>query len=218
MIASWILETLFPRKCVLCRRILSKEEQDLCRACRTEAPAYHPHGKTLRFVRDYTAVWFYEDTVRASLLRYKFHRASHYASAYGRLVAMAVEKNLPEDIELITYVPVSPKRKRQRGYDQVELLAEAVSGELGIPMVPMLKKIRDNPPQSGIEKEEQRRANVLGAYEIINADRIRDSRVLLLDDIITSGSTISECARMLQSARAKQVYCAAVAAVRNQKQ
>ena len=218
MIVNWILEALFPRKCVLCRKLLSKEELDLCRGCRTDAPGYHPHGKTIRFVSDHTAVWFYEDNVRASLLRYKFHRASHYASAYGRMVAMAVEKDLPEEIDWITYVPVSPKRKRQRGYDQVELLAEAVSAELGIPMVPMLKKVRDNPPQSGIQKEEQRRANVLGAYETVNDDRIRDSRILLLDDIITSGATVSECARMLQGSRARMVYCAAVAAVRNQKQ
>lgn len=218
MILSWILETLFPPKCVLCRKILSKEELDLCHRCRVDAPGFHPHGKHLRFVSDYTAVWFYEDHVRASLLRYKFHRASHYASAYGRMVAMEVEKNLPGQIDLVTYVPVSPKRKRQRGYDQVELLAEGVSKELGVPMVPLLKKVRDNPPQSGIEKEEQRRANVLDAYETVNTDRIRGSRILLLDDIITSGSTISECARMLQSAQAKKVYCAAVAAVRNQKQ
>ena len=218
MIVKWLLELLFPQKCVLCREILAKEELDLCRKCRTDAPRFHRSGNRIRFVKDHTAVWFYEDTVRASLHRYKFHRARHYAAAYGRAVAMAVEKELPEDIDLVTYVPVSPKRKLERGYDQVELLAEAVSRELEIPMVPLLKKIRDNPPQSGIEKAEARRANVLGAYEVKNSDRIRGSRILLLDDIITSGSTVSECARVLQGAQAKEIYCAAVAAVRNQKQ
>lgn len=215
MILSRLLELLFPSKCVLCRQILSKDELDLCRECRTDAPRFHPGQGRIRFVADYTAVWFYEDQVRSSLLRYKFHRARHYAPAYGRAVAMAVERKLPEELDLITYVPVSSRRKLERGYDQVELLADAVSEELGIPVVPLLKKIRDNPPQSGIEKAEARRANVLGAYESINRNRIRGSSILLLDDIITSGATVSECARVLQEAQAKKVYCAAVAAARN---
>jgi len=215
MIFKRLLELLFPSKCVLCRKILSKDELDLCRDCRTNGPRFHPGRGKIRFVQDYAAVWFYEDQVRSSLLRYKFHRARHYASAYGRMVAMVVQKDLPEELDLITYVPVSAKRKLERGYDQVELLAQAVSEELGIPMVPLLKKVRDNPPQSGIEKAEERRANVLGAYVSLNTDRIRGSRILLLDDIITSGATVSECARVLQGAQAKEIYCAAVAAVRN---
>ena len=218
MILQRLLQLLFPEKCVLCRELLSKDEMDLCRKCRTEAPRYHRGRGKIRFVKEYTAAWFYEDQVRESLIRYKFSRARHYASAYGRAVAMAVEQNLPEEIDLITYVPVSPKRKLERGYDQVELLAKAVSQETGIPMVPLLKKVRDNPPQSGIDRPEVRRANVLGAYESINNDRIRGSSILLLDDIITTGSTVSECARVLQGAQAKNVYCAAVAVSRNQKQ
>lgn len=218
MILNRILELLFPRKCVLCRTILTGDETDLCRDCRTNVPRFRPGREKIRFVKEHTAVWYYEDLVRGSLIRYKFYRARHYAPAYGRMTAMAVAKDLPEDIDLITYVPVSSRRKRHRGYDQVELLAEAVSQELGIPMVPLLKKLRDNPPQSGIEKAEARRANVLGVYECRNQTRIRGSNILLLDDIITTGATVSECARMLQSAQAKNVYCAAVAAVRNQKQ
>ena len=218
MILQRFLELLFPPKCVLCGELLSKEELDLCHKCRWEAPRFHSGRGHIRFIKDYTAVWFYEDQVRRSLLRYKFHRARHYAAAYGRMAAMAVDKELPEDIDIVTYVPVSRKRKLERGYDQVELLAVAVSEELGIPMMPLLKKIRDNPPQSGIEKAEQRRANVLGAYECVNSDRIRGSCILLLDDIITSGATVSECARVLQGAQAKEIYCAAVAAVRNQEQ
>ena len=92
MIFKRILELLFPSKCVLCRQILAKDELDLCRYCRANAPRFHPGRGKIRFVKDYTAVWFYEDDVRGSLIRYKFNRARHYSAAYGRMVASADEK------------------------------------------------------------------------------------------------------------------------------
>lgn len=218
MILKLLWELLFPPKCVLCRNVLSKEELDLCRVCRRKAPAYDGRRDKLRFVKKYTAVWYYEDTVRRSLLRYKFHNARSYSQCYGRMMAMKITEDLPEEIDLVTWVPIGPKRKRKRGYDQVELLAEAVSQELAIPAGRLLRKPRDNKPQSGLDTAESRRANVLGVYEICDPEMIRDRDILLLDDIVTTGATLSECARMLQGAGAKNVYCAAVAAVRNQKQ
>lgn len=218
MILKRLWELLFPPKCVLCRGILGKEELDLCHGCRKKAPAYDGRRDKLRFVQKCTAVWYYEDAVRRSLLRYKFHNARSYAQCYGRMLAMKTLEDLPEKIDLITWVPIGPKRKRKRGYDQVELLAEAVSRELSVPAAKLLRKPRDNKPQSGLDTAESRRGNVLGVYEVCDPEMIRDRNILLLDDIVTTGSTVSECARMLQSAGAKHVYCAAVAAVRNQKQ
>lgn len=213
-----IWELLFPPKCVLCRRILEKEELDLCHVCRRDAPGYDGQRDKLRFVRQSTAVWYYEGVVRSSLLRYKFNNARSYCRCYGRMMAMRIAQELPEQIDLMTWVPVGPKRKAKRGYDQVELLAQAVSRELGIPSRRLLRKPRDNRPQSGIDTAEGRRANVLGVYEICDPELIQGRNVLLLDDIVTTGATLSECARMLQSAGAKNVYSAAVAAGRNQKQ
>lgn len=211
-------ELLFPPKCVLCRGILEKEELDLCHVCRREAPVYNGHGDKLRFVKKSTAVWYYEDMVRCSLLRYKFYNARSYGQCYGRMMAMRIAQDLPEEIDLVTWVPTGPKRKAKRGYDQVELLARVVSRELEIPLQRVLTKPRDNKPQSGIDTAEGRRANVLGVYRVINPEIIRGRSILLLDDIVTTGATVSECARMLQSAGAKNVYSAAVAAGRNQKQ
>lgn len=211
-------ELLFPPKCVLCRGILEREELDLCRKCRQDTPRYLHRRERIRFVKDYTAVWYYEDMVRESLLRYKFHNARSYCAAYGRMTAMRIGQDLPQDIDLVTWVPVGPKRRLERGYDQVELLAAEVSRELKISQKQLLVKRKDNPPQSGIDSTEGRRANVLGFYELFNRDSVEGRNVLLLDDIITTGATISECARMLHIGGAKNVYCAAVAAGRNQKQ
>lgn len=213
-----ILQILYPPKCVLCRELLEKEETDLCRSCRTTASRWLPHRQKLRYVDDYTAVWYYEDHVRESLLRYKFSNARSYAGAYGRMVAMQVQRQLPEEIDLVTWVPIGPRRKRKRGYDQCELLAEAVALELEKPAQPLLRKDRDNKVQSSLTDAAQRRANVLGVYSLRDPQAVKDRNILLLDDIITTGATVSEAARMLQAAGAKKVYCAAVAAGRNQKQ
>ena len=206
-----IMEWLFPRKCILCREILAKDETDLCRECRVDMPEYRYGKKKVQHVSDLTAVWMYEGTVRKSLHRYKFGKARHYAVPYGRLLAMRIQRDLPE-FDVITWVPVSAKRLSQRGYDQVELLAKAVSPELGIPFDKLLDKFRDNRANSSLKTPAERRANVLGVYRAIDPERIRGKRVLLLDDILTTGATASECARILLTAGAEEVLFAAVAA------
>lgn len=212
-----ITNTLFPPKCVLCGRILEKNELDLCADCRINAPECPVRQRKLPFLDSWLAVWHYEDSVRRSLLRYKFHNKRHYAAAYGRLLAMKILRERDGAFDLITWVPISRWRKLRRGYDQVELLARAVCVELGMEPVRCLRKIRHNPPQSGIVGQAQRRANVLGVYEAVAPENFRDQRVLLLDDIITTGATLSECARVLLTAGAKEVHCAAVAAVKEHK-
>ena len=206
-----LTEWLFPRKCVLCRGLLSKEETDLCRRCRTDQPEYRYGRKKIQHVADMTALWMYEGHVRASLQRYKFSGARHYAEAYGRLLAMRIETDLPRP-EVITWVPVSAARRRQRGYDQVELLAFAVAGELALPAEKLLDKFRDNPPNSSLKTQPERKANVLGVYRAVRPEQIRGKRVLLLDDIVTTGATASECARVLRTAGAEKIYFAALSA------
>ena len=206
-----LLEWLFPRKCILCRNFLGRDETDLCRECRVDQPEYRYGKKKVPHTADLTAVWMYEGQVRQSLHRYKFGGARHYAEAYGRLLAMRILRDLPE-ADIITWVPISARRRRRRGYDQVELLASAVSRELELPNKPLLEKFRDNQPNSDLKTPAERRANVLGVYKVTDQELLRDKRVLLLDDIVTTGATASECARVLLTAGAKEVIFAAVAA------
>lgn len=205
---------LFPPKCILCRQILKKNEQDLCRGCQNTGSEYPNRKKKLQFLDSFAAVWYYEGNVRKSILRYKFHHASFYAPAYGRLLAAKLREEGRTDYDLLTWVPVSPLRKLTRGYDQVQLLAKQVGKDLDIPAVPALRKIRHNRPQSGIREDAVRRANVLGAYRVLHPEIVAGKRILLLDDILTTGSTAGECARMLKTAGAKEVHCAALAAAR----
>ena len=157
-------------------------------------------------------MWYYKDNVARSICRYKFYGRRSYALVFGRILAMKLEKKVCTDFDVLTFVPIAPLRRLKRGYDQVELLARAIGNEIGVKPIRTLRKIRNTPPQSGISDASRRRANVLGAYKPVNPEQFRGKRVLLLDDVITTGSTVSECARVLLTAGAKEVFCAAVAA------
>ena len=162
-------------------------------------------------------MWYYRDDVRRSLLRYKFSGVRSYGEAFGRLLAMKLLSSKMDDFDMLTYVPVGPKRLRHRGYDQVELVTQQAARELQHPYVQCLRKVRDTPPQSGMPDAASRRANVLGAYAVTDPALVAGKRILLLDDIITTGATASECARVLLTAGAKEVSCAAVAAATHDK-
>jgi ComF family protein len=205
------MSLLFPRKCVLCRKLLEHKQIDLCHDCRQNAPEIIKTKFRISFVAGWTAVWYYKDDVRSSLLRYKFRNARSYAHAYGRLVAMKLQK---EDFQydILTWVPTGWLRRFTRGYDHVALLAKAVGEELGVTPVKTMRKVRQTKPQSRLKDVAARRANILGAYKATNPALLKGKRILLLDDIITTGATASECARVLLTAGAKEVSCAAVAA------
>ena len=95
----------------------------MCKNCRIEAPDYTNRKTKLQFLDSFTAVWYYEGNVRKSILRFKFYHARALAPAYGRLLAMKVSQLHPEGFDLLTWVPVSRRRRLRRGYDQVALLA-----------------------------------------------------------------------------------------------
>ena len=210
-----LLNILFPPKCVLCRKVLEHHEKDICAKCEREIPVC-PKSKTkLPFIESWTALWFYEDDVRKSLLRYKFGYRRSYARNYGSLLAKKLQAEYPEGFDILTWVPISPLRKLKRGFDQVEKLALALEEPMGMKPARTLKKIRHNRPNSGICGQAHRRANVLGAYKAVNTQQLWGKRVLLLDDIITTGATAGECARMLLTAGAREVYVGAVAKARH---
>ena len=208
LLSNW----LFPEKCVLCGRILEKNEMDLCHKCRVEAPECGISRTKYPFLDSWTALWHYQDKVRRSILRYKFYGRRNYAAAYARMLGVKLLKEERAEFDLITWVPISAKRLKKRGFDQGQLLAENLGEELKIPVTPLLKKIRDNPPQSGIVGHAHRKANVLGAYIMTDSQTLKGKRILLLDDILTTGATAGECARVLLTAGAEEVHLAVIAA------
>ena len=205
------LDLLYPRACILCGTLL-EERAYLCAHCRKEAPYFKNSKRKLQFLDSFTAVWYYKGYVRDSLLRFKFGGGRDLAPAYGRFLAERIRLTWPEGFDLLTWVPVSPLRRWKRGYDQCYLLAKAAGRELGMKPRRLLRKVRNNPAQSGISDPALRRGNVVGVYRILRKEEIRGKRILLLDDILTTGATAGECGRMLKTAGAAEVCCAVVAA------
>lgn len=212
-----LLRFLFPPKCVLCQCLLAEQQTDLCHSCRTNAPDFTKIKFKPSFVARWTGVWYYKDNVRASILRYKFGSKRHYAPAYARLLAIKLQREGLDNFDVLTWVPISSMRRLRRGYDQGRLLAEALGQELNASPVRALKKIRNTPPQSGLSNASRRRANVLGAYKVVNTAEFTGKRVLLLDDVLTTGATASECARVLLTAGATEVNLAVLAVASHNK-
>lgn len=213
-----MIRLLYPPKCVLCRQLLAGNETDFCHDCRKNTPTFTRAKRNIPFVAHWTALWYYKDDVRKSIHRFKFGRRYQlYARVYARPLALKLEESFGVEFDAITWVPVSALRRLRRGFDQSQLLTQALCRELDRKPTRLLKKIRHTPPQSGIREAAKRRANVLGAYRAIVPELIRGKRILLLDDVVTTGATVSECARTLLTAGAKEVYFAAIAAAEEYK-
>ena len=214
--AGVLLDLLFPPRCVFCGKLLPGGTRDICPRCQRELPWLEgaQAEQTGEFFTLCVSPLRYQDQVRESIRRYKFKGRRGYHKAYGRLVAQCVHDHLAGRYDLITWVPLSDKRRRERGYDQSFLLASAAALELGEVAVETLRKDRNTAAQSGLEGEAERRANVLGAYSPVDPELVEGRRVLLIDDVVTTGSTFSECARVLRGMGASEVLCAALARAR----
>ena len=211
---SWILDLLYPPKCIFCSALLKNEETDLCNHCRRDLPQVMHSLKRGECYEACYAAYYYEAMVAKSIRKFKFAGQAQYADAYGRILAMLI---LHEHLEfdILSWVPISNRRARQRGYRQTKLIAQAIGRELGVQAVQTLQKVKDNVAQSTLKNEAQRRKNVSEAYEAISPENFSQQRILLVDDVITSGATLSECARTLKKAGAKSVVCVTLAATRN---
>ena len=209
---SSILDLLFPPKCVFCGRVLHSVDDGWCDRCTEELPFADNGGRQYGEVFDFcVSPLYYRGSVRKSILRFKFRGMSAYAAVYCRLMADCIHEHLGVKYDIITWVPLSGKRERSRGYDQAMLLALATALELGDVAAETLKKSRDVQAQSELGGMEERSANISGAYVATDPELVEGKCVLLIDDVITTGSTLNECARVLRAAGAARVVCAALA-------
>ena len=209
------LDLLFPPKCPFCRNILDDPRAPVCPECQGKLP-WLLGEDALRAVEGTAGCLSplaYRDGVPEAVRRYKFPGNPSYGKPFGLLMAQCAQDGLTGAVDVVTWTPLSRRRKKKRGFDQAELLARTAAGELGLPVRKLLEKRTDNGPQSHLEDEAARRANVQGVYRLTGED-LSGLRVLLVDDVVTTGSTLSECARTLRTMGAEDVVCAALARAR----
>lgn len=212
-LGDWLLDLIFPTKCIACRRPLDGGGAPrFCPECLDKLPYTTGGGRRKGdFFSACVSPTFYEKKMRDAILRYKFGGCRAYAQAFGTILASCIHEELEGKYDLITWVPLDPRRRRKRGYDQTKLLAEVVCRRVNRELTPCLRKKRGVRAQSSTGAPEARRANIAGAYTVINPAVVADKRILIIDDIVTSGATLSECAKTLLLAGAEDVVCAALA-------
>ncbi len=202
---------LFPRRCPFCKGLTGGKL--VCGTCRQTLPAC----STIRQGADFgrcAAPFYYEGPIRDAILAFKFKGKLDGLDFFGSTMAATAAEQYSGEFDAVTWVPVSKKRLKKRGFDQVRYLTGSLCVDWHVAPLETLRKVTDNPPQSGIADPAARRANVLGVYEAVMPERFAGKRLLLVDDICTTGATLAECARVLKAAGAAEVMCLTLAMAR----
>jgi ComF family protein len=176
----------------------------LCGACRLAAPRF----------RKAVAFGAYEGALRDLIHIFKYQRIKSAGPLLGRLLRQAYSAIPADDPVLVVPVPLWPGKRSDRGFNQAEEIARAFwrsGASSGIQLcTTLLIRSRETAPQTGLTRR-QRQANLRGAFAVTTPEKIQGQSILVVDDVMTTGATAGECARVLLRAGAKQVYVATVA-------
>ena len=191
--------------CAVCGRPFpdSSGDDHTCGLCLSRPPHYARACSWACYPREEAA----EHPLRRVIQKFKYGRKVSLGKPLGRLMTRDCREFLDEcRVEMIIPVPLHPKRLRWRGFNQSLLLAREVSRVYDIPMDPfVIYRSKETPPQTQLPEDERRR-NVRGAFAVNSKKDISAKRVLLVDDVYTSGATVNECSRTLKRDGAKEVY------------
>ena len=224
---------LYPATCVVCSREVDRTEY-LCESCRQRAPRIvapfcakcsepftgaitqtfscaNCEHRTLHF-DSAVAAYRSRGLVRKLVHEFKYghHRYLQYPLAAWLGETLHDPRLGGRRIDLIVPVPLHPARQRERGFNQAALLAELLARKIGLPLRPVLERIRYTTTQTAYDRTE-RMENLRDAFRLRKNRDVRGLHVLLVDDVLTTGSTLSECARVLKKAGAVSVYAATAA-------
>jgi ComF family protein len=150
--------------------------------------------------------------VREIIHEFKYGRQIHLRHLVARWLHAALDDNRlrGRQFDIIVPVPLHPTRHRERGFNQATLLAASLSKHTSIPSKPVLQRVRYTTTQTALDRSE-RMENLHNAFRLRKNGDVRGLRVLLIDDVLTTGSTLSECARVLKRAGALSVHAATAA-------
>lgn len=206
-----ILNLFFPNRCPVCDDLINVNDR-FCPEC---TDSLRPYTGSFRIAgaSECFAALEYGKAVMPAVFLLKKGNCGNSAYAFGAYLADVLKNNdISDKIDIIVPVPMSKRSRRKRGYNQSELIAETVGAETGIPVKCIVRKVRDTKEQKTLGRA-GRKLNLKDAFEITG--NISGKRILLIDDICTTGSTLSEIAVMLRKNGAEDVLCAAAMKVVN---
>lgn len=201
---SSILTAIFPPRCICCDKIIDPISA-ICADCNSainwldtdffSTLLKETHFDTARSLAAHDGSW------AQVIHNFKYNRRTDLAAPLGEMLS----KKAFREYDLIVPVPLHKKRLRQRGYNQSVLLAKRVAKETGVRAdLFLLARVVLQPPQVGLEQR-QRLENVKGAFALRKNSDPKDKGILLIDDVMTTGATVNECARVLKKAGAARV-------------
>ena len=156
----------------------------------------------------------YEGNLKRAVQRLKFYGKRELAGNLADIMFQLVAKNqYYMKTEIITPVPLSTERIRQRGFNQAELLAFELAGRMALPHLPLLRKVRETSPQTALGRS-GRKENLVGSFKITQPEVVRGKTILVVDDVITTGNTLDIVSEVLMSSGAATVICITAAAGR----
>lgn len=209
--ANIVYNLIFPHRCALCDNIISKNLL-ICPSCNKNLKLEFYkrkictiNNKEINCIAPFT----YSGKVREAIIRFKFHSKVGNCKFLSSAMVKVLE-NYKEKFDIIVPVPISLNRKMQRKYNQCEVLAEEISKNVAIPCKNILVKIVDNPAQHDILSV-YKSENVKNAYKVNSNFEICGKRILLVDDVCTTGNTLKECAKTLLNGGADSVICLVIA-------
>jgi ComF family protein len=151
----------------------------------------------------------FDGIVRQAIHNLKYRQARSLAELASSLLAKSLAQR-PLQADMLVPVPLAAGRRRERGYNQAELIADWLSRSIDVPTAAALERVRETPPQVGLSAPERRR-NVRGAFACSAETLVAGRRVIVLDDVATTGATLGACADVLKTAGAARVYGLVVA-------
>ncbi|WP_294627087.1 ComF family protein [uncultured Bacteroides sp.] len=213
LIKEWLgafLSLFFPRCCIVCGTPLAKGEECLCTLCNINLPRTDCHlQKDNRIEKLFwgkfpleraTSFFFYRkgSDFRQILYRLKYGGQKSIGTIMGRYMAAELqESGFFEDIDVILPVPLHKKKQRMRGYNQSEWIARGIAAVTGLPIDTASVVRRKNTETQTRKSSLERWENVRGIFELRHAESLSGKHILIVDDVLTTGATIGECASCL---------------------
>ena len=206
-----ILDIFFPHVCGFCGKI---DKNGLCESCEKlliKKFVYGIDSYNDKFFEKHIYIMRYED-IRGKLLDYKFENKSYLYKTFTEFILKSKKVcDILSSCDIICPVPIHKKRKKERGYNQSELISKEIAKNIsGLEFRSLIKKVKNNPKQS-LLNENERIDNVKNAYEAINKQIINNKQIVLFDDIFTTGNTVNECSRILKQSGAKYILVLSLA-------
>ena len=200
----------FPERCPYCG-IPVEAEEIACKECINELIAKHQVIKSGTGGFRCISSFVYGGKIRRIILRIKYKSFTQYIAQLAENLAIDIRMiYCSYSFDIITAVPMHPEDEHQRGYNQSVMLAKRLGNVLGIPYLDTLEKIKRTKKQHNL-KYTERKTNLSGAFKVKNAEEIKGKRILMIDDIITSGNTLSFCCKTLNRAKPSLICCATLA-------